>query len=218
MRGVQSGVAVIKHLCLGKVRVGDAMRMIMAMILVGCVGTATVAQPLGERAATAELIDTSGIGLQLSRALTEKEGATIKTLIPLIEQQTGTKAKFYGALAYAPDEGLISNALQGAFNYHSVEAADAAALAACSAAKTGAGACSIAARILPPGYQRRAISLSLDATQAFFDKYRPATGNKYFAISRSTGAWALGPSEGGALSACTRDARGANDCAILVKD
>ncbi|MBT8459259.1 MAG: hypothetical protein KJN60_06310, partial [Boseongicola sp.] len=140
------------------------MRLIFAVLVsLAVVVGASEAEPVSSAVAEAELFNTTGIGLQLSQSLSEKERATIKALIPLIEQQTGTKAKFYGALAYAPDEGLISEALQGAFNFHTVDAADRAALAACSAAKrASSGACRLAARILPPGYQKRAISLSLD--------------------------------------------------------
>jgi len=196
------------------------MRLILSVFLgLGATCVAAMAEPVSGRTAQGELFDTSGIGLQLARGLSDKQRATIKALIPLIEQQTATKAKFYGALAYAPDEGLVSEALQGAFNFHTVEAADAAAVTACSAAKKStSGACKVAARILPPGYQKRALSMSLDATRGFFDRYIPATGAKVFAISRLTGAWAMAPSEQGALAACGRDTNGANDCAIIVYD
>lgn len=196
------------------------MRMIVAALISFCVVvSAAGAEPMSGAAAQGQLFDTTGIGLQLAQRLSEKERATIKTLVPLIEQQTGTKAKFYGALAYAPDEGLISEALQGAFNFHSVEAADRAALAACSAAKRStSGACALAARILPPGYKKRSISLSHDATRGFFEVYIPATGTKHFAASSSTGAWALAPSLNGAMRACAQDTKGANDCSIVIKD
>lgn len=190
-----------------------------ALVSLGVTSGACMADPLSGAAAEAELFDTTGIGLQLSQSLTEKERATIKTLIPLIEQQTGTKAKFFGALAYAPDEGLVSEALQGAFNFHTVAAADRAAIAACSAVKRAtSGACRLAARILPPGYQSRAISLSHDATRGFFDVYVPATGTKHFAASEATGAWAMAPTLNGAMRACAQDTKGANDCTIVVQD
>lgn len=192
------------------------LTMMCAAVL--CAGAA-IAEPVSGRTAAGQLIETSGIGLQLSRSLSEKEGAIIQTLVPLIEQQMGTKAKFYGTIAYAPDEGLVSEALQGAFNHHSVAAADAAALAACTAAKTTSGLpCQVAARILPPGYTERELSLSHDATQAFFGQYLSSRGKKVFAVSRTTGAWAMGPSDAGALAACARDARGVNDCEIIVRD
>jgi hypothetical protein len=196
------------------------MRLVLlCVVCLGWTSDAAAAEPVSGRVAQAELFDTSGIGLQLVRGLSDKDRATIKALIPLIEQQTGTKAKFYGALAYAPDEGLVSEALQGAFNFHTVDAADTAAIEACGAAKRATSrACQVAARILPPEYQRRSLSLSLDATRGFFDRYTPAAGAKIFAISRSTGAWAMAPSPGGALGACTQDAKGADDCAIIVRD
>ena len=196
------------------------MRAILSVLVaLGLVSGASVAEPIGGQAASLELFDTSGIGLQLSQGLSEKERATIKTLIPLIEQQTGTKAKFYGALAYAPDEGLVSEALQGAFNFHTVEAADQAAIAACTATKRAtSGECRLAARILPPGYQRRAVSLSHDATRVFFDRYIFARGAKFFAVSSATGAWAMAPSQSAALAACAQDAKGANDCAVIIED
>lgn len=196
------------------------MRLVPSVLVaLSLMSGASHAEPISGQAARAELFDTSGIGLQLAGGLSDKERATIKTLIPLIEQQTGTKAKFYGALAYAPDEGLVSEALQGAFNFHTVDAADAAALAACTKAKRPAsGACRLAARILPPGYQKRAVSLSHDATQMFFDRYIPASGVKHFAVSRSTGAWGMAPSESGAVRACEKDAKGARDCTVIFKD
>ena len=196
------------------------MRLALSVLVsLSVMGGTSFADPMNGQEAGAELFDTSGIGLQLAGGLSDKERATIKTLIPLIEQQTGTKAKFYGALAYAPDEGLVSAALQGAFNFHTVDAADQAALQACTNAKQAtSGACKLAARILPPGYQKRAISLSHDATQMFFDRYVSATGTKFFAASRGSGAWGMAPSQSGALRACERDAQGAKDCAIIVKD
>lgn len=196
------------------------MRVILSVLLaLSVVSGASVAEPIGGQRASLELFDTSGIGLQLSQSLSEKERATIKTLIPLIEQQTGTKAKFFGALAYAPDEGLVSEALQGAFNFHTVEAADQAAIAACMATKRStSGECRLAARILPPGYQRRAVSLSHDATRVFFDRYIFLRGAKFFAVSGATGAWAMAPSQSAALEACAHDAKGANDCAVVIED
>lgn len=196
------------------------MQKILSVLMVlGLTGGASVAEPIGGQAARLELFDTAGIGLQLAQVLSDKERATIKTLIPLIEQQTGTKAKFYGALAYAPDEGLVSETLQGAFNFHTIEAADRAAISACSAAKRAtSGDCRLAARILPPGYQRRAVSLSHDATRVFFDRYTFLRGKKFFAVSRATGAWAMAASESAALAACAVDAKGANDCAVIIED
>ncbi len=196
------------------------MRAILSVLVVlGLASGASAAEPIGGQRASLELFDTSGIGLQLSQSLSEKERATITTLIPLIEQQTGMKAKFYGALAYAPDEGLVSEALQGAFNFHTIEAADQAAIAACMTAKRAtSGECRLAARILPPGYQKRAVSLSHDATRVFFDRYIFLRGAKFFAVSRATGAWAMAPTESAALAACAQDAKGANDCAVIIED
>jgi hypothetical protein len=196
------------------------MRAILSVLVVlGLASGASAAEPIGGQKASLELFDTSGIGLQLSQSLSEKERATITTLIPLIEQQTGMKAKFYGALAYAPDEGLVSEALQGAFNFHTVEAADQAAIAACMTSKRAtSGECRLAARILPPGYQKRAVSLSHDATRVFFDRYIFLRGAKFFAVSRATGAWAMAPTESAALAACAQDAKGANDCAVIIED
>ena len=177
------------------------------------------AEPVSSSAAAGMLHDTESIGLQLASGLSKKEHAAVKNLVPLIAQQTQTKAKFFGALAYAPDEGLVSESLQGAFNFHSVAAADQAALKACEAAKKAtSGACRLAARILPPGYQKRGLSLSHDASIGFFSRFLPATGTKFLAASQSTGAWAMGPSANGALAACAAKAKNVNDCRIVIEN
>ena len=194
------------------------MKRKLALVLVALLaGDGLAAEPVSSSAAKGMLYDTESVGLQLASGLSKKEHATVKNLVPLIAKQTQTKAKFFGALAYAPDEGLVSESLQGAFNFHSVAAADKAALKACQQAKkASSGACRLAARILPPGYQAQALSLSHDASQGFFARFLPATGTKFLAASQSTGAWAMGPSVDGALAACAAKAKRAKDCRIVI--
>lgn len=194
-------------------------RRLVLVLAVWLAADGAVAEPVSSSAAAGMLYDTESVGLQLASGLSKKERATVKNLVPLIAQQTQTKAKYFGALAYAPDEGLVSESLQGAFNFHSVAAADQAALKACQAAKKAtSGACRLAARILPPGYQKRGLSLSRDASRGFFTRFLPATGAKFFAASQSTGAWAMGPSADGALAACAAKAKNADDCRIVIEN
>ncbi|WP_102110047.1 5-aminolevulic acid synthase [Oceaniglobus roseus] len=123
--------------------------------------------------------------------------------------------KYFGAIALAPEKGLAS--AQAAVNYHSVAAAERAAIAACqSAAKTQ---CRIAAHVLPAGYAERGLTLSVDATQGFNDSYLPAGSPKALAISPSTGQWSIAAGQGaGATATRSCNAKGAGDCQVVVAD
>ncbi len=68
--------------------------------------------------------------------------------------------KYYGALAASPAEGLQSAQTRGAFNFHSIEDARAAALSGCGAS------CVLVAEIYPRRYQPgRPLTLSQDASR-----------------------------------------------------
>ena len=143
-------------------------------------------------------------------------------------ERTRQTFRFYGAIAYSPSEGLTANSLQGAFNFHSTEAADRAAVAACNAAREGGSqACQVAAHILPRGYEPGRLQLSHDATNAFRSTYRRVRGNKAMAVSQATGAWKMAegtdPTDAAttAIALCNQDASemgGATDCAAVIVD
>ena len=177
------------------------------------------AQPVNGDAAGDQLFPTRGTTLALSSALSERDREIVRRTIDLLEDQMNAPVRYYASLAYAPDEGVVSEAFQSAMNFHSVAAADRAALAACNAARAaGSGACAIAGRVLPQGYQERALTLSFDATNAFRQSYRRARAPKALAVSERTGAWAIGGGTAEAVRLCNADNQGAGDCRAVVAD
>ena len=89
--------------------------------------------------------------------------------------QIAMQQKYYGAIAFAPDDGLLSESLMGAFNYHDMTEARAAALKGCEAQRAGATPCAVVVELRPQGWEAgRALSLSGDATEAFNSQYSKA--------------------------------------------
>ncbi|TCP42406.1 5-aminolevulic acid synthase [Rhodovulum marinum] len=128
--------------------------------------------------------------------------------------------KYYGAIAVAPSEGLLSEATVAAANYHDVDAAGVAALAACDSARKGGVACVIVAEIRPTGWEPRQIALSADATEALGKTYRRAKAPKALAVSPATGIWAVADgvaAESDAVADCARQS-GSGDCRVVVAD
>jgi hypothetical protein len=185
-------------------------------------GTAAAAQAIDERAAAQQLFSPRGIQLAVSPSLSEFEQRVMSEMVKEADR-TGQTFRYYGSIAYSPSEGLQSESLQGAFNFHSTGAADRAAVAACEAARpSGSEACRVAAQILPRGYEPGRVQLSYDATNAFRSTYRRVRGEKAFAVSERTGAWRMAQGDGAAATAidlCNQDARtmgGAADCAVPI--
>ena len=195
------------------------MRILSGAILALALAVPAWAEVLDTKSARNQLFPTKGQSTQLADALTDPERATIIALIPLMEQQMRVPVKFYSSIAYSPDEGLVSDALQGAFNYHTIDAADAAAIAACNKArKKGSKRCQLAARVMPRKYKPRDLTLSYDATEAFTRVFRRKKAPKSFATSAASGAWGIGKSDAEALASCEKDASGAGDCRIVIRD
>lgn len=159
---------------------------------------------------------------------------SLRVVTALVDQKEfKTKVIYYGALAFSPafiaraqagggdavDSGL-ANYVDG---YHSIAAAERAALAGCRGARRGdEPPCVIAVRVLPKRYKPRALSLSTRATAAF-KAYRKGKGDKAMAISPSGLAYAIAKGEdaaGEALAACNIAAvkDGLADCILIVKD
>lgn len=124
---------------------------------------------------------------------------------------------YYGAIAIAPDEGLMSEATVAAANFHDIETAKTAALAGCEAKKKAGAACVIAGLIRPKGWKDTGFSLSSDATEAFKD-YDKKAG--VMAISPLTGAFGLAKGDAAgplAIEACAAKNKAATDCAVVVE-
>jgi hypothetical protein len=191
------------------------MRGLAAAVVLG-LGAGQAGAQVGGDAAAADLFapDRAAIvfadGVRLSRADRRAlEGVVVA-------------AKYYGAIAFAPDRGLLSEATAAAQNYHSTDAAEAAALAECRA-KSGGAACVVAARLVPEGYAPRATQMSAAATESFRADYLPARPPKAFALSAATGSWgfARGQNAARAAVAACRDrsaGKAATDCAVVVAD
>lgn len=176
------------------------------------------AEPMSGQTASGMLFEPGTRSIQLSSRITDRQRAMVGVLVPLMEKQLNQTLQYYGSLAISPDEGFQAESSQSALNYHSVDAADRAALSACNAKRrSGSAQCVLAARILPQGYQRQPLSLSTHATRAFRQTYRRAQAPKALAISATTGAFGVG-APAAALQTCAREARGVNDCAIVIRD
>lgn len=176
------------------------------------------AQAVDESTARKMLFSTRGDTVQISPDLSPRDAATVKALIPLMAEQLRQPVRYYASIAYSPQDGLVHDALQAAMNYHTPQAADRAAIAACDRIKTkGAPSCRVAARVLPRKWEPRGLTLSVDATAGFDKGYRKQRGAKAFAISRSTGAWGYGPGDAAAVAACEK-AASPGDCEIVIRD
>lgn len=175
-----------------------------------------VAQVLDSRTAKGQLFDEKGYSLQISAALSKGDQATVKALVPLMAEQLRTPIRYYSAIAYNPDDGLVSESLQAAMNYHSTEAAAQAAVRACDSAKAARSACQVAAQIVPKRYKARPFTMSQTATIGFASNYLRQASPKALAMSPTTGAWGIGAGDAAAVAKCAED--GARDCAVRIRD
>lgn len=190
--------------------------MIFLMTMVVAPVSAQVADTGQARKA---LHSTRGYDVQVSGELSKQDAATVKAIIPLMADQLRQPIRYFAAIAYSPDDGLVHESLQAAMNFHTPEAAAAAAVAACAPLRSaGAGPCRVAAQVVPKKFRPGGLSLSLDATAAFDKVYRKAKTPKAFAISRGTGGWGIGTSDAAAIAACASNAGGANDCTVAIRD
>jgi hypothetical protein len=195
------------------------MRLLALCVIGAMTASAATAQTISGGEAQDALFGTRGSSLAISGELSAVDQQVMRETIKLLDEQMRGPIRYYAAVAYSPDEGLLSEALQSAINYHSPESASAAAIAACNAARTaGTAPCRVAAQILPRDYQPRGFTLSYDATEEFRGAYRRARAPKAFAISNATGAWGIGGSAAEAIATCNAAARGAGDCRAVVQD
>ncbi len=127
--------------------------------------------------------------------------------------------KYYAAVAFAPDAGIMAEPTVLAANHHAVEFARTAALDGCNARRSGGRACVIALELRPTGWEERALSLSADATAAFDSDYR-GMGRRAFAVSLASGQWGIGRGRDAAeeaLNTCRADSD-VSDCAVIIAD
>lgn len=144
-------------------------------------------------------------------------GAGLPEDLAKVLVMVGESQPYYGAIAIAPDEGLMAEATVAAANFHDTNAAATAALTECNAKKTSARECVVAAYIRPMGWKDAGFSLSSDATAAF-KGYNMKTGA--LAVSVTTGAFgmAAGNAAGeAAMKNCVAKNDRATDCALVVE-
>lgn len=127
--------------------------------------------------------------------------------------------RYFAALAFAPDAGILAEPTVMAANYHSRETAHAAALAQCNEIREGGAPCTLALEVRPAGWEARTLHLSADATEAFEGSFSRAPTPRAFAISDTTAAWGTGAGAAAAeiaLAACAEG--GAEDCRVVIAD
>lgn len=128
--------------------------------------------------------------------------------------------KYYAAVAFAPDDGIMAEPTVMASNYHNIDAARDAALSECNERRSGGARCVIALEVRPSGWESRDLQLSADATEDFNDNYRRARGTRAFAISASSGQWGIGRGDSAhddAVAACAGD-NDTSDCSVVIAD
>lgn len=172
---------------------------------------AAFAEPISGKAATAALFAPlkAEVEVLAEAGLPADHAKALETV--------GVDQPYFGAIAIAPEEGLMSEATVAAANFHDTAAAAVAARAECDAKKTSATPCVVAAYIRPEGWKDAGFSLSSDATAAFRD-YDMKAGA--LAISASTGAFGMAAGEGAgavAVAACAAKNAKATDCTLVVE-
>jgi hypothetical protein len=192
-----------------------ARRLILGFMVALACTSAGFAEPISGKAAKKALLSPKGAEAQLqASAGLPKDQAKVLS-------QVAADQPFYGAIAISPDEGLMSEATFAAVNYHSLDAAAAAAIAECNTKKKAASpaACVVAALITPKGWKAGGFQLSRDATLAFRDSYAKTAGA--LATSDLTGAFGLAEGAGApeaAIAACAAKSPQAVDCKVVIAE
>lgn len=124
----------------------------------------------------------------------------------------------YGAVAFSPGDGLIHEATVAAVDFHTTEAASAAAVADCDTKRKGRAKCVVAALIRPAGWEARPVQMSAAASAALQKDYG-TSGTRAMALSAATGQFALArgaDAAAKALAECNAKAKG--DCIVAIAD
>jgi hypothetical protein len=189
------------------------MRLTTALLAAAVLATPALAEPITGKEARKLAFDPKGVEI----TITEGTGLNDQDLA-ILNQVLATQA-YYGAVAMTPSEGILSEALVAAANYHDVDTARGVALSGCDARKReGSAPCIIVAELRPEGWEPRDLQLSAAATEGLRKEYK-GFGAKAFALSASTGNWGVGKGDSAAqdaIAAC--NAAGAEDCAVVVAD
>ncbi len=186
----------------------------LAAALSGAFLLPALADPVDGAAAAQQLYRADRV--EVARYSVDGLDAThVAVLTQIVQEQ-----KYFGAVAIAPDEGILSETTVMAANYHSIPAARAAALAECNTRRSGGTACAVIMEVRPAGFQPRDLTMSADATEAFGRDYRRASGPRAMALSPSTGQWGIGrggAAQADAIAACAGDGDAA-DCVVVIAD
>jgi hypothetical protein len=189
------------------------MRVTMAMIL--CLGLAApaLAEPLKAADARKALPRDKGVAVEMI-AHPKLPPDQAKVLAMVAQGQA-----HYGAVAFSPDDGLMSEATVAAVDFHSTEAAAKAAAADCDGKRKGRAPCAVVALIRPAGWTQQPLQMSASAAEAFRKDYG-RSGQRAMALSVGSGKFGLGKGDAAqilALSACNAG-NAAADCALVVAD
>ena len=173
---------------------------------------------LSEREARRALFSERGHQIQMVDGLSALERKIVTEIIPLMAEQLRQPVRYYAAIAYSPDDGMVHDSIQAAMNFHTPEAAGNAAVRACNALKSrSAKSCRVAAFVVPKRYKSRELTLSIDATVGFDRTYRRAAAPKAFAISKTSGSWGVGSTDEAARASCEKTGQ-SGDCEIVIRD
>jgi hypothetical protein len=186
-----------------------------AALALGAAAPQASAQPVDGKTAKRMLFSTRGAEAQLAN-VDFMDDAVAKALRAVANQ-----IPYYGAIAVSPGEPASSNLMSTMANYHSVDAASAAALANCNSRRTSGKPCVVIAVITPKKYKPQPLTMSVQATQAFNGNYRKMKAPKGMAISEKAGVFGFDRGDGGrALARCSAAAaeRGASDCRLVISD
>lgn len=172
------------------------------------------AEPLSGDAARGLLFHAERV--EVARYTTEGLSAEEADLLTTVAQSQ----RYYAALAFAPDAGIMAEPTVFAANYHDIANAREAALRECNSRRQGGAACTIALEVRPAGWQARDLQLSADATEAFNVDYQRIRGARALAISARTGSWGIGQGDDPAAMAIAHceESEGASDCAVVIAD
>ena len=170
------------------------MRAVIFLLTLALAAPA-VAEVADTATARKALYPVKGYELRISEGLSPEDAATVRAIVPLMAEQLRQPVRYYGAIAWSPEDGLVHESLQAAMNYHAPDAAAVAAVRACMGLRSkGADSCAVAALLLPKGWKPRDVLLSVDATAVFHKSFLRAPAPKSFAVSRETGAFGTGAS------------------------
>lgn len=183
-------------------------------VLLGAMAGLASAEPLDGKAAKGHLFDPDKVDVVFA------DGVDLSDKDRAILTQVLSTQPYFGAVAMSPSEGIMSEALVAAADYHGIEPARVAALGGCNERKRqGSDACVLVAELFPAGWEERDLQLSAGATRGFRKEYR-GFGAKALAISESTGKWAVAKGKGAetdVIAQC-KALSSADDCVIVVQD